>query len=404
MNVIVKRGMIVMLLLVFLLPLTGCWDRRELNELAISVGLGIDKVGERYRVTAQVVQPSEVATSKGSSGFSTPVTTYRASGVTIFEAIRKMTTVSPRKIYASHLRIVVIGEELAREGIAEALDLLSRDYELRMDFYILVAKGTSAEDLLELLTPLDKIPANKIFNSIQVSEKAWAPVSAMTMDMFIRDYKSKGNNPVLSGIKATGNEAKGKRRSNVEKLNPDARLRNNGLAVFRMDQLIGWLSEEQSKGYNYIVDRVKSTVGHVPCPGEKGNIALEVIRSKSNMKTEIRNGRPHLIVDLDVEQNVGEVMCKVEITDEGVIDTLEREAEKSLKDIVERTIAAGQQKFKCDFFGFGDALHRSNLKAWKQMENDWDEHFAEASLTVNAKVNIRRTGTIDNSFIMDGEG
>lgn len=399
-----RRCAIMLIVVSFVLPLTGCWDRKELNELAISVGLGIDKVGERYRVTAQVVQPSEVATSKGSAGYSTPVTTYKASGVTIYEAIRKMTTISPRKIYASHLRIVVIGEELAREGIAEALDLLSRDYELRMDFYILVAKDTRAEDLLELLTPLDKIPANKIYNSIQVSEKAWAPVSAVTMDMFIKDYQSTGNNPVLSGIKATGNEEKGKKKSNVERLQPDARLRNNGLAVFNMDKLIGWMSEEQSKGYNYVVNRVKSTVGHIPCPDSDGNIALEIIRSKSVMKTEMRNGKPYLIVDLRVEENVEEVMCEMDITQESAIDSLEREAEKSLKGVVERTIEAGQKTFKCDFFGFGEALHRSNLKAWKQIEKDWDEHFVDAAVTVKVKVNIKRTGTIDNSFTVRKEG
>ncbi|MBD3922534.1 Ger(x)C family spore germination protein [Paenibacillus sp. PR3] len=398
-----KRCAVMLIVVFLLLPLTGCWDRRELNELAIAVGLGIDKVGERYRVTAQVVQPSEVATSKGSAGYSTPVTTYRASGVTIFEAIRKMTTISPRKIYAAHLRVVVIGEELAREGIAEALDLLSRDYELRMDFYVIVAKETKAEDLLELLTPLDKIPASKIYNSIQVSEKAWAPVSAVTLDMFIRDYESKGKNPVLSGIKATGNEEKGKQKSNVEKLQPDARLRNNGLAVFRYDKLIGWLSEEQSKGYNYIVNRVKSTVGHVPCPSGDGNIALEIIHSKSRMKTEVRNGKPKLTVDLRVEENVGEVMCQADLTEKSVIDALEREAEQSLRDIIERTIKTGQEKFHCDFFGFGEALHRSNLRVWKQMENDWEEHFVDASITVNAKVVIKRTGTVDNSFIVDKE-
>src|SRR4051794_14201842 len=131
-----------LLAVALLFPLTGCWDKRELNELAISVALGIDKVDGQYQVTAQVVQPGEVAAKKGGNGGSAPVTMYQEKGVTTFEAIRKMTTISPRKIYAAHLRIVVFSEELAREGIGEALDLLSRDYELRTDYYLLVAKGT----------------------------------------------------------------------------------------------------------------------------------------------------------------------------------------------------------------------------------------------------------------------
>ncbi|WMT41390.1 hypothetical protein RE628_02140 [Paenibacillus sp. D2_2] len=45
--------------------LTGCWNRRELNELAIAVGLGLDKDGDKYQVSIQVVNPSEVSNGKG---------------------------------------------------------------------------------------------------------------------------------------------------------------------------------------------------------------------------------------------------------------------------------------------------------------------------------------------------
>ena len=45
----------------------------------------------------------------------------------------------------SHLRIVVFGEELAREGIAKAIDFLLRDHEIRADFYMLVAREERAQ-------------------------------------------------------------------------------------------------------------------------------------------------------------------------------------------------------------------------------------------------------------------
>jgi spore germination protein KC len=68
----------IFVLLILSLILTGCWDRRELNEIAITLALGIDKVDDKFQLTAQVVVPSEVS-MKQSSGRS-PVTLFQADG------------------------------------------------------------------------------------------------------------------------------------------------------------------------------------------------------------------------------------------------------------------------------------------------------------------------------------
>lgn len=384
--------------LAVLLPLTGCWDRRELNELAISLALGIDKIDSGYRVTAQVVLPAEVAAKKGSGGRATPVTVFRSDGITLFEAIRKMTTFSPRKIYAAHLRAAVFGEEFAKEGIGDALDLLSRDYELRTDFFLLVAKGTTAAQTLEILTPLESIPANKIFNATQTSEKAWAPVMSVTLDKFVENAAGNGKNPVLSGIEVIGKANVGGTRSNVNRVSPPALLRISGIAAFRKDRMLGWLDERESKGYNYIENNVRSTVGHLPCSDGDGHIALEIVRSKAKIRGDVKDGRPRLAVELFVEQNVGEVQCRIDLTRPASIAELEEKSERALTDILERTIHAAQQKYKTDIFGFGDAVHRSNPSAWKSMRADWDERFAETDVNVAVEAKIKRTGTVGNPY------
>jgi spore germination protein KC len=96
---------------------TGCWSRHELNDLAIAVGIGIDKIGDRYQISAQVVLPSQIAGSKGGSP-QAPVNLYKATGSTVYEALRKITTISPRKIYISHLRILVLGEDSVKSYTA----------------------------------------------------------------------------------------------------------------------------------------------------------------------------------------------------------------------------------------------------------------------------------------------
>nr|WP_240546114.1 Ger(x)C family spore germination protein [Paenibacillus artemisiicola] len=385
------------LALLLLVPLAGCWDRRELNELAISLALGIDKAERGYRVTLQVVQPGQVASKMTGTANAAPVTVYETNGTTIYEAVRRMTTVSPRHVYGAHLRVAVFGEELAREGLGDALDLLSRDYEFRTDFYLLVAKGATAARALNLLFPLERIPANKIYGSIQTAEKVWAPVRGISLDEFITDAGRAGKNPVLSGIQITGDERIGGSTDNVRTVRPAADLRDAGFAAFRKDRLVGWLDEEESRGYNALVNRIMSTVGHVPCP-RGGNAALEVVRSKAKLTGTAAHGRARLGVDLRLEENIGEVQCRLDLTRAESIRALERAAGRLAADSLRETIESAQKRYKSDIFGFGEAIHRSSPGTWRSIRDDWDELFAEAGVDVSVTVKIKRTGTLTNAY------
>lgn len=226
-------------LTILVISLTGCWNRRELTDLSIATAMGIDKSDDGYLVTAQIINPSEIAAQVPTTR--TAVTSYRTTGATVFEALRKLTKESPRKIYMSHMRTIVFGEDLAKEGIAKTLDFISRDHEFRTDFYILVARGVKATEVLNILTPLEKIPANKIYYSLRMSEKAWAATHAVQLDELISKLVSKGDNPVLTGILIKGDPEKGKKLSNVEQVKPSTLLEIDSLAAFKKDKLVGWL-------------------------------------------------------------------------------------------------------------------------------------------------------------------
>ncbi|MGO4693110.1 Ger(x)C family spore germination protein [Paenibacillus sp. 2TAB26] len=386
------------LIVISLIFVTGCWKGRELNELAIAVALGIDKVGNQYKVSVQVVEPTEVAGKKG--GDKTPVTTYQITANTIFEAIRKMTTVNPRKIYPSHLRIVVLGESLAKEGIGQALDLLSRDEEIRTDFFIVVSKHTTAENTLKVLTKLETIPAVSLFSTLQTSEQQWAPTTTVTLDELITTLVSEGRDPVLTGLVVLGDEQIGQEKRNMEKVLTPTTLQYSGLAVFKKDKLIGWLNETESKAYNYISDEIKSTVGFVACP-QGGKITFEVIRSKTKVKGSVKNGQPQIDIEVRIEINIGEVQCSIDLLETKNIAEVERLANSKVEGFIDATVKKVQKKYKVDIFGFGDVIHRSNPKDWRKLKKNWDHTFE--TMPVNVKVNhkIRHLGTVSNSFLED---
>lgn len=396
-----KKGLLLLITVLFTLLLTGCWNRRELNELALVVAMSIDKSNNGYEITAQVVEPSEVASNKGGSG-RTPVTTYTEKGDYIFEAIRRMTTISPRKLYFSHLQMLVLGEEIAREGIAKSLELFTRDPEFRKDFYIAVSKDVQAKDILQNLTSVEKIPANKLHSSLETSEKAWAPTVAIQMDELIADLTNDGKNAILTGISVSGNKEKAATMGNVTRIEPYARLKYKNVAVFEKDKLIGWLNEKESKGYNYITDNIVNTVGDVPCPGNE-SIVVEIIRAKSKVTGKVVNGRPEIEIKIFGEANVGEVACQIDLTKPESIEKLEKSIDKVNQDILEASINRAKE-LEVDIFGFGDVIHRADPKAWKTLKKNWNQRFVDIKVTTHSTFKLRRTGVSNQSFLKHIKG
>ncbi|MFN2747452.1 MULTISPECIES: Ger(x)C family spore germination protein [unclassified Bacillus (in: firmicutes)] len=387
---------LVAVLILSVIVLSGCWNRRELNQLAIVGAMAIDKADGKHVVTTQVIDPSQIAAKQG-KGQEAPVITYKEKGDTIFEAIRRMTTVTPRKLYFSHLRVLVIGEEIAKEGIDDTLDFLSRDHEVRPDFFIIVAKDARAENVLKVMTGIEDIPANKLYTSLETSEKSWAPSMTITLDKLISDITSEGIQPHLTGLKLLGDVKKGQDNENVQQIDPDVKLKYGGLAVFKSDRLIGWLNERDSKAVNYALGNVKSTIGEQPCPNGKGKVAVEVVRAKSELAVDVKNGSPKGSVQINVEGNIGEIQCKLDLMKSKTITELENNANKRVKMIIENAIKTAQKEYKVDFFGFGEALHRSNPDYWKKVKKNWDETFSEMPIDVKTDVQIRRVGTIGKS-------
>lgn len=387
---------LVLITLILIPILTGCWNRRELNELALVVAMSIDKSGNQYSISAQVVDPGEVSVSARGGGRA-PVTTYDEKGKHLFEAVRRMTTVSPRKLYWSHLQMLVISEEVAKDGLNNILDFFTRDNEFRKDFYIVVSKNILAKEILRNLTSIEKIPAHKMRSSLETSERAWAPTVAIQLDELISALTSDGINPILTGISIHGNGPKGESVENVQRIQPFARLKYKNIAVFKKDKLIGWLNENESKGYNYIMNNVRSTVGHIPCE-KKGELVVEIIRSKTKIKGRVVNGKPKIDILVSSEANIGEVSCHVDLTKPDAITQLEKNTDKVNVDTVKNAINKAKE-LGVDVFGFGDVIHRTDPKAWKSLKNNWDEEFVQVPVTIHSEFKIRRTGAVNQSFL-----
>ncbi len=306
----------IIILLIILLPLlTGCYNYRELNDLSIVTAMSIEKNNDLYKVTVQVVNPKkETDTSKGNQP---SFITYNTTSQSIQKALREMIKESPNKMYAAHVELLIIDEELAKEGISPILDFLIRDPELRDEFYVLISQD---KNILETITPLDNLTSESITKSIKNLNKYLGITSRTTYSDLIDAYLDDNKQISLPSIKLEGNLTEGNDKEDLEKTNTEAKLVLSNMAVFKKDKLIGYLDEFESIAYNFIKNSITNTL--IKSTYDDGFIIHEIISSKT--KIEVNPKENKVKIKLSGTSSISEVYTKKNLTEYKNIQKIEK--------------------------------------------------------------------------------
>lgn len=382
---------VVSLMILAIMLLSGCSGGRELNELAIIISIGIDKSENDYLFTFQVLHPIAIASNKTVN--ESPITIYTETGKDLFEAKRRTTKQSPRELYNSHLRTVVFSEEVAKEGIAEILDFFVRDHELRSDFYFFIAKGTTANHILRGLTPLEVVPGIELIRSLRTSEKLWAPTKTVQLLELVNGIITDGKNPVLTGVEVHEHT---KHSNSIEALKQTnaPKLVISNLAAFRGDKLAGWLTEDESKGYNYMMGNVKDTAEDIQYD-DQNEVVFEVVKTKAKSKVYLLNDKPAINVEIVLKTNVATQKGDLDITNQGIKDEVEWKMEQKVKNSCYTALESAQKDLGTDIFGFGDKIHKKYPKLWKKLKNNWNNEFVSLQVNIEVHVQIGNLGEVE---------
>lgn len=133
-----------LLLIIIVMLLTGCWNRIEINDVAIVTAIGLDLVGgDRILLSLQVAVPSKLGPTGASSGGSNEKGSFVISetGSTVSEAYRNIQYKLSRRIFFSQSRVLLIGSDLAKKGISHIIDFHTRYQEPRINSFIMFTKG-----------------------------------------------------------------------------------------------------------------------------------------------------------------------------------------------------------------------------------------------------------------------
>ncbi|GIQ68751.1 Ger(x)C family spore germination protein [Xylanibacillus composti] len=388
-----------------LLVLTGCWNNRELDQLAIVVGLGIDKAGQadQYRVSMQIVNPGAMAVGQKSGGTvkAMPITLYAETGSSIFEAMRKAANSVPLQPFFAHTQIIIIGEELAREGFSNLFDFYERSREFRMNAQILIAKEAKAEQVLSMFTPLENVSASGIMRRLEFASDTWGQSHAMTIKELIQTLVGESE-PAISGIRIQGDPALGASSKNEEETKVPSFMSIDGIGLFKEGKLISWLDGPQARGTVFLLDELKGTSMSLPCDDKPEGAAIELLRSSTSTQVEVKHGRPLFRIKVEQEGSVNELQCPMDISKKETLVKLQQEwAAATEKEIVAAVQAAKQAK--SDIFQFGIRVGEQHPELWKEWKEEWPDIFAESLLEVEVEAFIRRTGMRMKPYTVGGE-
>lgn len=138
-----RIGLIILIVAILAFP-SSLSTQARLNMRAIVTGLAIDKVGEKYEVTAQIVKTSP---STESGGEKATVNFVSDTAETIIGAMSKLSYKTGKTAGFSHTNFVVLGKEICEKDLTQTLDYFMRDNITNDSMLLLIAKDKASDEL-----------------------------------------------------------------------------------------------------------------------------------------------------------------------------------------------------------------------------------------------------------------
>lgn len=391
-----------MVITVFLIvSLSGCWDRREVEDLGVVHSIGIE-LGEndRVRVIFQYINTS-VHSGGGGGGRSTtfekPYRNRVIEAESLYDAIKQLPDEAVARRFFAHTELLIISKEFARErGLTGITDYLTRDPQFLPRAWLIIGCGCSLVELMDTSGVISPVPTQRIRNMLMHRKKVsnYAP---LRLGEFTAAMQSDGCQPYTAVIELWPNPfvpppSEGFGYVSGEIPEPMHTLIINGTALFREDKLIGQLDRHESRGLLWLRGEVREGQIKFPLPDDPDrSISTEIIKTKTEVKPVIRDGELLIQVKISADTVVEEVQGHFPFDRAENIKRLEKAQNQAIVRDIEAALVRAQKEFQSDAFGFGDAVHRQNPEVWQQIEAEWTDIFPSVAVELEVETIIRRT-------------
>lgn len=384
----------VVLSLIILFCLSGCWNYKELNDYSIVSGVAIDKKGDEYEASV-LISNSPKSNSSDSNSSESQVVVYSGKGDSIFSALKQIGLISPKELYFGSFSVLVISEEVAKDGINSAVDFFVRYPNARKNFYVVLSKDTKAKDTLKIMTPLSSFPSQKITDNVKSTTELQGIISSINFNDLLSTILSDGTELTINCIEIEGDKDEGSSKENIESSEPKAYTKLGNLGIFKNDKLVDWANRDESLGINIINGNISEMFLDIEY--DDGYVVIDSTSFSSKVSVELKDNKPVVNIDLSGEARIIEVEGDVDLEDSNVIEELQKKANKKIKKRVNQAIDLAIEN-KTDIFGFGQMFYQEYPEYFKSAKEDWNKNLNQIEIKINSDLMLKNKVSSKNSL------
>lgn len=355
------------LLLLFTLGLLGGCGFKDIDKRFFVVALGIDASENEkkpYHITLMLAVPSP----KIEPGTSiTQIETIDTE--TIAEGVRMLKSYVDKELDFGHCKVIVIGEQVARQNYQEILQWMSRRRDIQSVADIAIGKP-DAETILTVKPLSERYPGNTLFLSFGADGTESSYTYVESLSDFARRSSEKGLDPLIPVILKDGKQS----------------FIINRTALLDKKKIKLILSPDESQLYNQLSEDFTKSSMHGMFQGLEIVVAITDLHSSFHLGKE--NGQDTITVNIKSKVVFEEAPIGIYEDQWPLIEqSLNEEYVQSCIDLLKKI-----QKANVDPIGFGlryRATHPGK-DAWKE----WESIYPTVKFIVHSNIKIEGTGLI----------
>lgn len=365
--------------------MTGCWDRKEVLDVAILLASSLDTGAKpgTYCSHMHIVDPKRLfSPGQPVQSARKPIEHIAYEGKNLDDNRVGSEQMLPRDMVTSHRRVFVLGDELARRGIKDALDQLSRNPKNRLNTYLVVAEDSRGDQMLDLPWTMETFGA-QVFKEI-IDRKADIPTS-------LKDYFIASTTPGQQPIMASFNRTK------------ENKITVSGIAAFNDHKLAGFVKGQEAALLTGLLGHKFIASFTVPIPIAGESVSVQLDRLKVKKKVDLSADKPKITITVKGFGRIMDNRTNLDLSNPKTVLTVNqafaKELEKSFVSLFKRL----QQELKTDSAGLGAMIYRESPRYWRRIEKDWPELYPKQEITWNVQGQVTGVGTVGAPLYLPGD-
>jgi len=377
-HMLVRVTILILLLTLMATGLTGCWDLTEPNQLFYIMGSGIDKSDDgKIELSLQVPLPNQQGSNQGKGGGNPKqFVVVSGKGKNIFDAASHIVEKSSRKLFGGHRFVVVINEEVAKQGFTQWLDELIRHPDNNTRARLFIVKGITAKGFLETQYKVEK------YSSLSAYQASTLIGYNNLLYEFQRDINNPVNYTILPVIESVTN-------------NKEYEYNMHSIAILNKEhKLMTYMKDREATSALWAAGKLHHTfITHYISQGD-GTISVDLRKIQRQVKLNIKGRVPSIHIKLSGKGIYTENNTNLDLLSPSVKESVTKEMSKRIQDDVRVVFDKVQKKYKSDIFGFGNEIARKHPDKWNNFKKNWDETFSKMDVTVEVNLSIQGGGLI----------